>query len=61
MTQMTTLLDLVTAVSRSASSEAEVIATVVSLVNSGKATLCGNFRGARFDPAELLPSSQLVS
>ncbi len=53
MTKMTTLLDLVMAVSASASSEAEVIATVVFLVNSGQATLCGSFRGSRFDLAEL--------
>jgi hypothetical protein len=44
-----TLLDLVTVVSRFSRTEAEVIATVVHLVNSGKVTLCGNFRGARFD------------
>ena len=44
-----TLLDLVTAVSPFARTEAELIATVVYLVNSGKVTLCGNFRGARFD------------
>ena len=44
-----TLLDLVTAVSRYSRTEAETIATVVYLVNSGKVTLCGNFRGARFD------------
>ena len=44
-----TLLDLVTAVSEVSRTEAEVIATVVYLVNSGKVTLCGNFRGARFD------------
>jgi glutamine amidotransferase-like uncharacterized protein len=44
-----TLLDLVTVVSRYARTEAEVIATVVYLVNSGKVVLCGNFRGARFD------------
>ena len=44
-----TLLDLVTAVSEVSRTEAEVIATVVHLVNSGKVTLCGNFRGARFD------------
>ena len=61
MTQMTTLLDLVTAVSRSASSEAEVIETVVSLVNSGRATLCGNFRGARFTLADLATSAELSS
>jgi hypothetical protein len=44
-----TLLDLVTAVSEVATSEAEVIATVVFLVNSGAVRLCGNFKGARFD------------
>ncbi len=44
-----TLLDLVKAVSDSAASEAEVVATVVHLVNSGVVQLCGNFRGARFD------------
>jgi hypothetical protein len=44
-----TLLDLVTAVSEVSCTEAEVIATVVHLVNSGKVTLCGNFRGAHFD------------
>jgi hypothetical protein len=44
-----TLLDLVTAVSEVSRTEAEVIATVVHLVNSGEVTLCGNFRGARFD------------
>ena len=43
------LLDLVKAVSDSAASEAEVVATVVHLVNSGAVRLCGNFRGARFD------------
>ena len=44
-----TLLDLVTAVSEVSRTEAEVIATVVHLVNSGTVTLCGNFRGAHFD------------
>jgi hypothetical protein len=44
-----TLLDLVRAVSDSAANDAEVIATVVHLVNSGVVQLCGNFRGARFD------------
>src|SRR5262245_45002468 len=48
-----TLLDLVTAVSESAASEGEVIATVVHLVNSGIVQLCGNFRGARFDLDEV--------
>ena len=45
----TTLLDLVTAVSEAANTEAEVIATVVYLVNSGRVRLCGTFRGARFE------------
>ena len=44
-----TLLDLVRAVSESAATETEVVATVVHLVNSGVVQLCGNFRGARFD------------
>jgi hypothetical protein len=43
-----TLLDLVTAVAASARSEAEIVATVVYLVNSGKVRLCGTFRDARF-------------
>ncbi len=44
-----TLLDLVNVVSESATTDAEVVATVVHLVNSGIVQLCGNFRGARFD------------
>ena len=44
-----TLLDLVKAVSDNAATEAEVVSTVVHLVNSGAVRLCGNFRGARFD------------
>ena len=38
-TRVTTLLDLVAAVAGSASSDDEVIATVKSLINSGKVTL----------------------
>jgi hypothetical protein len=49
----TTLLDLVTAVSQSARSENEVIATVVHMVNSGMVRLCGSFAGARFDLSSL--------
>ena len=49
MAQNMTLLDLVNAVSEHARSEAEVIATVVYLVNSGQVRLCGNFKAARFD------------
>ena len=54
MTQSMTLLDLVNAVSEHAPSEAEVIATVVYLVNSGRVRLCGNFKGGRFDLRELV-------
>ena len=43
-----TLLDLVDAVADHARSDAEVIATVVYMVNSGAVRLCGNFKGARF-------------
>ena len=44
-----TLLDLVNAISDQTDSEAEVIAAVVHLVNSGKVRLGGAFRGACFD------------
>jgi hypothetical protein len=44
-----TLLDLVTAVSEYATTESEVVATIIHLVNSGRVRLCGNFRGATFD------------
>jgi len=49
MTRNVTLLDLVTAVSEHARSEAELIATVVYMVNRGHVRLCGTFKGARFD------------
>ena len=42
----TTLLDLVAAVSDSAESEAEVVATIADLLRSGKIRLIGNFRRA---------------
>jgi hypothetical protein len=42
-----TLLDLVQAISDYATSDAEIVATVVYLINSGKVQLCGNFAGAR--------------
>jgi hypothetical protein len=54
-----TLLDLVTAVSDQARSEAEVIATVVYLVNSGTVRLCGTFKGARFDTGTMVPAGGL--
>ena len=41
--------DLVTAVSEFAHSDAEVVATVAHLVNSGAVRLCGNFKGARIE------------
>ena len=48
-----TLLELVDAVADHARSDAEVIATVVYMVNSGAVRLCGNFKGARFDLGRL--------
>ncbi len=44
--QETTLLDLVTAVSEHAHSDAEVVATVLHLLRSGRVRLCGSFRGS---------------
>ena len=49
MTLNVTLLDLVNAVSAHTRTEAELIATVAYLVNSGRVRLCGTFKGARFD------------
>lgn len=46
----TTLLDLVTTLSETIESEAELIEVVVRMVNGGTVELTGNFRGARFDP-----------
>ena len=37
------------AVSEYAASDAEVMATVTSLMNSGRVLLCGNFAGAKID------------
>lgn len=44
-----TLLDVVRTVSEYATSDTEVVAIVIHLVNSGRVQLCGNFRGRRFD------------
>ena len=41
-----TLLDLVRAVSEEAATEAEVVATVLHILATGRARLCGNFRHA---------------
>jgi hypothetical protein len=53
MARETTMLELVTAVARTAESEAEIVETVVALVNSGAVRLCGNFRGQTFDTCTL--------
>jgi len=47
-----TMLDLVTAVTEHACSDAEIIATVVYLINSGTVRLCGSFEGVSFDLGE---------
>ena len=54
MPRMTSLLDLVNSVAEYALSDAELIATVVDMVNGGHARLCGTFKGARFDLASVL-------
>jgi hypothetical protein len=53
MAPTVTMKDLVSAVAEHAESEAEVIATVVYLVNSGKVRLRGHLEGARFDMESL--------
>jgi len=49
MARNITLLDLVDAVAEYSRSEAELIATVVYMVNEGHVRLCGTFKGSRFD------------
>lgn len=39
-----TLLDLVQSVSEAASSDAEVVATVMHMLRTGRVRLCGSFR-----------------
>ena len=53
MARNITLLDLVNAVAEYSRSEAEVIATVVYMVNGGHVRLCGTFKGSRFDLTSL--------
>ena len=53
MSNAVTMLELVTAVAGRTANEAEIVTTVATLVNAGAVRLCGSFRGARFDPAEL--------
>lgn len=40
-----TLLELVSAVGEVAEDEAEIVATVLHLLHSGRVRLCGSFRG----------------
>ena len=57
-----TLLDVVEAVSEYTTSDEEVVATVASLINSGRVLLCGTFAGARIDlsvPTSAAPSSTI--
>ena len=42
-----TLLELVGAVCEVTDDDREVVATVIHMLRSGRARLCGNFRGAR--------------
>ncbi len=49
MAPKVTMLDLVTAVAEEAKSEAELIAAVVYMVNSGRVRLNGNFQDCLFD------------
>jgi len=49
MVRKVTMLDLISTVSEFAKNEAELVATVVWMVNSGSVHLNGTFSGARFD------------
>ena len=51
-----TLLDLVQAVTAYATSDAEIVATVAYLINTGRVRLCGTFAGARIDLASATPA-----
>lgn len=53
MIRNVTLLELVMEITRTARDEAELIATVVALVNGDRVRLCGSFRDAHFDPSAL--------
>jgi hypothetical protein len=43
---LTTLLELVRAISEVTEDEREVVATVLHMLSTGRARLCGNFRGS---------------
>ena len=55
-----TMLELVTAVAENADTEAEIMATVVHMVNAGLVRLEGKPRGARFD-LRSLPAAGAVA
>ena len=55
MARRVTLLELVSAIAEHSSSDAELIATVVYMVNQSHVRLCGTFKGARFDLSTLQP------
>ena len=60
----TTMLDVIQAVSEYAASDAQVVATVAYLINSGRVLLCGTFAGARIDlstPACTVPPSAITA
>jgi hypothetical protein len=52
-----TLLDLVQAVTAYATSDAEIVATVAYLINTGRVRLCGTFAGARIDLSDNFSAS----
>lgn len=49
MARDTTMLELVTDLSREARSDDEVVAIVIALVSSGAVRLCGTFKGRRLE------------
>jgi len=51
MARDTTMLELVTDLTRCGADEDEVVGTVTSLVSSGAVRLCGIFKGSRFEGA----------
>ena len=48
-----TMLELMTALTEHTGTEAEAIATIIHMVNSGAVRLCGTFSGARIDFGEV--------
>lgn len=56
MNRDSTMLDLVSAVSREGGTVQEVVQKVADLVNSGRVRLCGSFRDRRFDSELAAPS-----